>query len=96
MSGLLSRHQHGPGARHVGAGFWVRLALAAASAVLLVVTIAWPDWIELVFRLDPDHGSGRLEWAIVVVAFALTVTFSMSARQQWRRFATTATAGGTS
>jgi hypothetical protein len=96
MSGLLSRHQHGPGARHAGIGFWVRLALAAASAVLLVVTMAWPDWIELVFRLDPDHGSGWLEWAIVVVAFALTVTFSMGARHQWRRFAAAAAADGTS
>jgi hypothetical protein len=96
MSGLLSRRQHGPGARHVGIGFWVRLALAEASAALLVVTIAWPDWIELVFRLDPDHGSGWLEWAIVVVAFALTVTFSMGAHHQWRRFTTTAAADGTS
>ena len=94
MSGLLSRRQHGPGARHAGTGFWVRLALAVASAALFVVTIAWPDWIELVFRIDPDHGSGWLEWAIVVVAFALTVTFSMGARHQWRRF--TATADGTS
>jgi hypothetical protein len=96
MSGLLLRHQHGPGARQVGIGFWVRLALAATSAALLVVTIAWPDWIELVFRLDPDHGSGWLEWAIVVVAFALTVTFSMGARHQWRRFATTTAADSTS
>jgi hypothetical protein len=96
MSGLLSRRQGGRGARHVGIGFWVRLALAAASAVLLVVTMAWPDWIELGFRLDPDHGSGWLEWATVVVAFALTVTFSMAARNQWRRFAATAVAGGIS
>jgi hypothetical protein len=93
MSGSLSPRQHGPGPRHAGIGFWTRLALAAVSAALLVVTIAWPDWIELVFRLDPDHGSGWLEWAIVVVAFALTVTFSVGARSQWRRFATTAADG---
>lgn len=96
MSGLLSRRQDGRGARHVGIGFWVRLALAAASAALLVVTMAWPDWIELVFRLDPDHGSGWLEWAIVVVAFALTMTFSMGARHQWQRFAATAVTDGSS
>jgi hypothetical protein len=93
MSGLLSRGQHGLGARRAGIGFWVRLALAGVSAALLVATIAWPDWIELVFRVDPDHGSGWLEWAIVVVAFGLTVTLSMGARQQWRRLAATAADG---
>jgi hypothetical protein len=93
MSGLVSPHWHGPGARHVGTGFWARLALAVVSAALLVVTIAWPEWIELVFRLDPDYGSGWLEWAIVVVASALTVTFSIGARQQWRRFAATVADG---
>lgn len=96
MSGLSPWHRRGFGARHVGIGFWVRLALTAASAALLLVTIAWPDWIELVFRLDPDHGSGWLEWVIVVVAVALTVTFSMGARHQWRRFATTVAADSTS
>ena len=95
MSGLLSRRQDGRSARHAGIGFWARLALAAASAALLVVTVAWPDWIELVFRLDPDHGSGWLEWAIVAVALALTVTFSMGARRQWRRSAATAVTDGT-
>ena len=72
--------------RHrVGRGFWVKLALAAISAALLVVTIVWHDWIEIVFRVDPDHGSGWLEWLIVILAFGLTLTFSISARQEWRR-----------
>jgi hypothetical protein len=63
---------------------WVRLALAVSSAVLLVGTLAWPDWIEIVFRVDPDRGSGWLEWATVSVAFVLMVTFSAGARRQWR------------
>src|SRR5262249_47057963 len=57
----------------------VRLALAAPSAALLVVTLVWHDWIEIAFRIDPDHGSGWLEWAIVAAAFALMLTFSMGA-----------------
>jgi hypothetical protein len=96
MSGLLWWRRRGTGARQAGAGFWVRLVLAASSAALLVITVAWPDWIELVFRVDPDHGSGWLEWAIVMVAFALTVTFSVGARHEWRRTIRTATVGGTS
>jgi len=60
------------------------LGLAVGSAVLLVGTLAWPDWIEIVFRVDPDHGSGWLEWAIVIVAFTLMVMCSAGARRQWR------------
>jgi len=77
-----------------GSRFWVRLTLAAMSAALLVVTLAWHDWIEIVFRVDPDRGSGWLEWLIVGLAFGLTLTFSASARQKWRRHAPAATDGG--
>lgn len=90
MTGLQSWSQQRLGARHAGTGFWVRLAFAVISAALFVVTLAWPDWIELVFRVDPDHGSGWLEWAIVASAFALMVTFSMGARREWRRPVATA------
>jgi hypothetical protein len=77
----------------VGRGFWVRLALAATSAALLVVTLLWHDWIEIVFRVDPDHGNGWLEWLIVAAAFGLTVTFSIAARQEWRRSASVTAVG---
>jgi hypothetical protein len=80
-------------ARKAGSRFWVRLTLAAMSAALLVVTLTWHDWIEIVFRVDPDHGSGWLEWLIVILAFGLTLTFSVSARQEWRRHALAVTDG---
>jgi hypothetical protein len=72
-------------ARNVRNGYWVRLALAAISAVLFVVTLVWHDWVELVFRIDPDHGGGWLEWLIVIMAFGFTMAFSISARREWRR-----------
>lgn len=82
---------------NVGRGFWVRLALAAVSAALLALTLLWHDWIEIVFRVDPDHGNGWLEWLIVIAAFSLMVTFSIGARQEWRRSAAvTAAVGGIS
>ena len=75
-------------AHSVGRGVLVRLALAVGSAVLFVVTLIWHDWIEIVFRVDPDRGNGWLEWLIVVLAFGLTLTFSISARLEWRRSVT--------
>ena len=42
----------------------VETALAAASALLFLVTAVWPDWIETIFGVSPDGGSGALEWLI--------------------------------
>ncbi len=43
-----------------------------------------PDWIEVAFHVDPDAGSGELEW-LIAGAFALgTVGFGLAARRQWR------------
>jgi hypothetical protein len=57
---------------------------ASLSAFLLVLTLVLPDWIEVVFRVDPDAGSGELEW-LIAGAFALgTVGFGLAARREWR------------
>ena len=45
----------------------VELIVAIALTALAVLTIVWPDWIEGVFGYDPDHGSGAVEAAIIVV-----------------------------
>lgn len=49
--------------------FAIESVLAAASAILAVVTLLVPDWIEGTMRMDPDGGSGSLEW-LLVLAFA--------------------------
>lgn len=65
--------------------FWAESGLAACSAALLLLTLVSREWIELVFRVDPDHGSGSLEWLVVAVAGTATVTLSVLARLEWRR-----------
>jgi hypothetical protein len=64
---------------HVDAG------LAALSAVLLALTLVVPDWIEVVFGLEPDGGTGELEWLIAGALALGTVGFGLAARRDWRR-----------
>ena len=43
----------------------LELACAFVAGILAVLTLAIPHWIEVVFRVDPDGGSGLVEIAIV-------------------------------
>jgi hypothetical protein len=65
--------------------FWIEAGLAVISLLLLVVTLISREWIEIVFGVDPDHGSGSLEWLIVAIAALVTAFFSVIARMEWRR-----------
>src|SRR5262249_4015463 len=73
------------GMPQVGWRFWLETALGSLSALLFVLTLVWRDWIELVFGLDPDAGSGAVEWLVVAVTAAASVAFFVSARLEWRR-----------
>jgi hypothetical protein len=70
---------------HLTRRFWTLAGLTFASALLLVMTLVWKEWIELIFRVDPDHGNGVAEWLIVALTGAATVIFAVSARIEWRR-----------
>ena len=66
-------------------GFWVEAALALAAIATAIATMLWPEWIEMVFKVDPDEGSGALELAIVVVLVGISVANSLLAGRQWRQ-----------
>ena len=55
------------------AGFRRRLVLGVVGLLAAVLTKVWPDWIEGVFHVDPDHGNGSVELAVVVVLLAISV-----------------------
>ena len=57
----------------------------AATGLLTIVTLISREWIEIVFAVDPDQGSGALEWLVVLALAAATLTFGVLARNEWRR-----------
>jgi hypothetical protein len=67
--------------------FWIEAALAAICALAVAFTLRSPDWIEELFHVDPDEGSGQLEWTIVVVLCVITLGFIVAAGLEWRRLA---------
>ena len=48
----------------------IETALAVVSVVLFALTLVWGEWIELIFRVDPDGGNGAAE-ILVAAAFAV-------------------------
>jgi hypothetical protein len=64
---------------------WAEALLGAVSAALLVATLVWPDWLELVLHIDPDGGNGAVEWAIVALFAVAAIVFLVLARLDWRR-----------
>jgi hypothetical protein len=64
--------------------FWLEVSAAGACIALSLVTVITPRWIELLFGVDPDGGSGAIEWAFVASALLASVTLSALAQREWR------------
>jgi hypothetical protein len=71
--------------RKVRVRFWVESALALVAVFLFVLTVVSREWIEELFGVEPDAGSGALEWAIVAAFAVAAVTFGLLARAEWNR-----------
>ncbi len=65
----------------------VEILLVVVSAILAVVTLIWPNWIELLFEAEPDGGDGSWEWAISAIFILAAVVFSVLARLDFRYLA---------
>jgi hypothetical protein len=61
---------------------WGACAVAVAVAVL---TLLVPSWIEVISGADPDAGSGAVERAVTVIAFAVAVALGVLARWDGQR-----------
>ena len=62
--------------------FWFEIVVGGLGIVLLVVTLISREWIEIVFGVDPDHGSGAVEIAISVALLCVaSVSFFLARRE---------------
>lgn len=64
--------------------FFLAAAAASLSLVFAIVTVIWPDWIELAFRVDPDAGSGTFEWAVVAALATVSLASGWLVQRRWR------------
>jgi hypothetical protein len=61
--------------------FWLQAGFATCTGVLLVLTLAVPRWIEVLFEAEPDAGSGSTEWlAVAALAVATAVAAGLGVR----------------
>jgi hypothetical protein len=67
------------------AAFPIEVALASLTGCLCVLTAINRAWIETAFGVDPDHGSGALEWLIIATLLIVTVSLAARARWHWQR-----------
>ncbi len=65
--------------------FWLETVIAIVASILFVITLVWHDWIEIIFKVDPDHGNGLLEWSIVGALLVVTIVLFILARYEWRK-----------
>ena len=71
--------------RSVRVRFWLELVCGLLGAVLFGVTLLTREWIELIFGVDPDNGSGALELAIAIGLLAVSIVSGLLAVREWRR-----------
>lgn len=65
--------------------FWLEMGIASFTGILFIITLIWRDWIEIVFQIDPDQGSGSLERIIVGGLLVVTLGLFALAGYEWRR-----------
>ncbi len=70
--------------RGLRARLWIEAIASVTAAMLAIITLLWRDWIEVVFRVDPDNHSGQLEWLIVAALVVAAVACGSLARRDWR------------
>lgn len=64
----------------------LEIAMGALAGVLALVTLVTRDWIEAIFGVDPDAGSGAVEWLLVAALVVVAAACGLIARAEARRY----------
>jgi len=65
--------------------FWLESISGSITGILAIFTLFWPQWIESVFKVDPDGGNGSAEWLTVGILLTATVLLAVDAHSVRRR-----------
>ena len=71
--------------QHASPRFWAEAISATVAAVLALLTLQWPDWIESLTGINPDHGNGSFEWMLVIGLAVVSAALALLAWREWRR-----------
>lgn len=66
---------------------WIETVMSATACLLTVVTLIWPDWIELLFDEAPDGGDGSAERAFALAWLVAAAVFGWLARRDRTKLA---------
>ena len=61
----------------------IETALAIVAGILAIVTLVWPTWIESLFGISPDGGSGETEWWLVAALAVAACLAGLLARREY-------------
>lgn len=70
---------------HIPMRFWIEASLSSMSALLFIIALALPDWLEFAFHIEPDAGNGALEWAIAILTSIVSLVCFAFSRREWIR-----------
>lgn len=65
--------------------FFFEAGAGAITTALFLATLLHPDWIETLFRIDPDNGAGSLERLMAGGLLVMTIVLLSLARREWRK-----------
>jgi nitrate reductase gamma subunit len=69
--------------RELPTRFWFEAIVAGIGFALFLLTLITREWIEVLTGLDPDGGSGALEFGLAIGLLAVAGVSSLLARRTY-------------